>query len=113
METFYLDSNNNLVVTTDFLTKSGLEAIKQDVKTLLLMFQTENPLNLKEGLEWYDLLNKNNLALIQTRITQRLLEDNRIRNVRNMELRMVNGVLEISATLYTTEGVLNVWKPNN
>ena len=108
METFYLDSNNNLVVTTDFLTKSGLEAIKQDVKTLLLMFQTENPLNLKEGLEWYDLLNKNNLALIQTRITQRLLEDNRIRNVRNMELRMVNGVLEISATLYTTEGVLNV-----
>ena len=91
METFYLDSNNNLVVTTDFLTKSGLEAIKQDVKTLLLMFQTENPLNLKEGLEWYDLLNKNNLALIQTRITQRLLEDNRIRNVRNMELRMVNG----------------------
>ena len=108
METFYLDSNNNLVVTTDFLTKSGLEAIKQDVKTLLLMFQTENPLNLKEGLEWYDLLNKNNLVLIQTRITQRLLEDNRIRNVRNMELRMVNGVLEISATLYTTEGVLNV-----
>lgn len=108
METFYLDSNNNLVVTTDFLTKSGLEAIKQDVKTLLLMFQTENPLNLKEGLEWYDLLNKNNLILIQTRITQRLLEDNRIRNVRNMELRMVNGVLEISATLYTTEGVLNV-----
>lgn len=108
METFYLDSNNNLVVTTDFLTKSGLEAIKQDVKTLLLMFQTENPLNLKEGLEWYDLLNKNNLALIQTRITQRLLEDNRIRNVRNMELRMVNGALEISATLYTTEGVLNV-----
>ena len=64
METFYLDSNNNLVVTTDFLTKSGLEAIKQDVKTLLLMFQTENPLNLKEGLEWYDLLNKNNLVLI-------------------------------------------------
>ena len=108
METFYLDSNNNLVVTTDFLTKSGLEAIKQDVKTLLLMFQTENPLNLKEGLEWYDLLNKNNLVLIQTRITQRLLEDNRIRNVRNMELRMVNGALEISATLYTTEGVLNV-----
>ena len=108
METFYLDSNNNLVVTTDFLTKSGLEAIKQDVKTLLLMFQTENPLNLKEGLEWYDLLNKNNLILIQTRITQRLLEDNRIRNVRNMELRMVNGALEISATLYTTEGVLNV-----
>ena len=108
METFYLDSNNNLVVTTDFLTKSGLEAIKQDVKTLLLMFQTENPLNLKEGLEWYDLLNKNNLVLILTRITQRLLEDNRIRNVRNMELRMVNGVLEISATLYTTEGVLNV-----
>ena len=108
METFYLDSNNNLVVTTDFLTKSGLEAIKQDVKTLLLMFQTENPLNLKEGLEWYDLLNKNNLVLIQTRIAQRLLEDNRIRNVRNMELRMVNGSLEISATLYTTEGVLNV-----
>ena len=108
METFYLDSNNNLVVTTDFLTKSGLEAIKQDVKTLLLMFQTENPLNLKDGLEWYDLLNKNNLVLIQTRITQRLLEDNRIRNVRNMKLRMVNGALEISATLYTTEGVLNV-----
>lgn len=108
MDTFYLDSNNNLIATNDFVTKSGLEAIKQDVKTLLLMFQTENPLNLKEGISWYDLLNQNNLALIQTRITQRILEDDRIKNVRNMILTMEDGKLNISATLYTSEGIINV-----
>lgn len=108
MDTFYLDSNNNLVTSSDFILKSGQDAIIQDIKTLLLMFQSENPLNQNEGIAWYELLNQNNLASIQDAITKRLLEDTRIKNVRNMQLTNTNGTLEISATLYTTEGIINV-----
>ncbi|WP_299546118.1 hypothetical protein [uncultured Helicobacter sp.] len=108
MDTFYLDNNNNLIVTNDFVLKSGLEAIKQDAKTLLLMFQTENPLFLPEGIEWYNLANENNLSLMQNRVRQRLLEDDRIRNVKNIQLAIVEDKLQIKATIYTTEGVIDV-----
>lgn len=108
MQTFALDSNNNLIVTTQQQTKSGADAIIQDIKTLLLMFQTEYPFNKKKGIHWYNLLQKNNKNLIRETIIKRILEDSRIKNVNNIQIFSENGVLKISAELYTSEGVLNV-----
>lgn len=33
---------------------AGEQAIKLDIKNLLLMFKTEYPFNLTEGIPWYD-----------------------------------------------------------
>ena len=55
MRTLKLDKNNNLEFSNDLQTIDSKEAIKQDIKTLLLMWVTEYPLNTNEGLNWYQL----------------------------------------------------------
>ena len=60
MRTLKLDKNNNLTFSNDFLTIDNKEAIKQDIKTLLLMWVTEYPFNINQGLNWYQLSKYNN-----------------------------------------------------
>ena len=43
---------------------AGEQAIKLDIKNLLLMFKTEYPFNLTEGIPWYDNALKNNKATL-------------------------------------------------
>ena len=54
MQTLRLDKNNNLILGNSFDTLDGAEAIKQDIKTLLLMWITEYPFNINKGLNWYE-----------------------------------------------------------
>ncbi len=108
MKTFALDSNNNLIVTDRFNTKNGLEAIKQDIKTLLLMFNGEYPFDNRKGIKWYDTFLSNNTTQIKSEITKRILQDKRIKNIKNLELINESGKITIRAELYTSEGVVNV-----
>ena len=54
MTTFLRDENNNLVFNSAMNLVAGEQAIKLDIKNLLLMFKTEYPFNLTEGIPWYD-----------------------------------------------------------
>ncbi|MBX1020845.1 hypothetical protein I9086_00180 [Campylobacter jejuni] len=108
MTTLKLDKNNNLEFANDFLTLEGQNAIIQDVKNLLLMFKTEYPFDLTMGLPWYDLASFNNKNIISNAVSERILEDSRINSIESLKVDFIQGKLNIEATIYTTEGIVNV-----
>lgn len=108
MQTLRLDKNNNLIFSNSFDTIDGAEAIKQDIKTLLLMWITEYPFNINKGLNWYELSTYNNKNDIIIAVKERLLQDKRIFNVVNLEVYFKDNQLSIEAELETVEGVINV-----
>ncbi|TLD85815.1 hypothetical protein [Helicobacter sp. MIT 05-5294] len=106
MTTLALDSKNNLIAFGNFVTREGINAVVQDVKTLLLMWEKEYPFNLTKGLNYYDIVNQNSNSLVKREIARRILEDKRIINIQSLECSFERGVLNIKATLETTEGVV-------
>ena len=108
MKTLKLDKNNNLTFSNDFQTIDGKEAIKQDIKTLLLMWLTEYPFNTSEGLNWYQLSTYNNKNDIIAEVKERILQDKRVLNVNSIEVSFNNNLLNIEAELETSEGIVNV-----
>ena len=108
MQTLRLDKNNNLIFGNSFDVLSGAEAIKQDVKTLLLMWITEYPFNINKGLNWYELSTYNNKNDIIIAVKDRILQDKRILNFNSIEVYFNNNILSIEAELETTEGITNV-----
>lgn len=108
MQTLRLDKNNNLIFGNNFDTIDGAEAIKQDVKTLLLMWVTEYPFNINKGLNWYQLSTYNNKNDIIQKVKERLLQDKRIFSVLSLDVYFKSNQLSIEAELETTEGVVNV-----
>ena len=108
MTTLKIDKNNNLEFSNDLQTIDSTEAIKQDIKTLLLMWLTEYPFNINEGLNWYQLSTYNNKNDIIIAVKDRILQDKRILNVNSIEVYFNNNILSIEAELETTEGIVNV-----
>ena len=108
MTTLKIDKNNNLEFSNDFQTINSKEAIKQDIKTLLLMWLTEYPFNINQGLNWYQLSTYNNKNDIIIAVKDRILQDKRILNVNSIEVYFNNNILSIEAELETIEGVVNV-----
>ena len=108
MTTLKIDKNNNLEFSNDFQTIDSTEAIKQDIKTLLLMWLTEYPFNINKGLNWYQLSTYNNKNDIIIAVKDRILQDKRILNVNSIEVYFNNNILSIEAELETTEGIVNV-----
>lgn len=108
MTTLKIDKNNNLEFSNDFQTIDSTEAIKQDIKTLLLMWLTEYPFNINEGLNWYQLSTYNNKNDIIIAVKDRILQDKRILNVNSIEVYFNNNILSIEAELETIEGIVNV-----
>lgn len=108
MTTLQLDNNNNLVFQSNFLTLSGKEAIRQDIKNLLLMFKGEYPFNVEMGINYYDLLTWNNKDYIKNQIKERILTDKRIKAIYNLQIGFNQKSLNVNMDLETTEGVINV-----
>lgn len=108
MTTLKIDKNNNLEFSNDFQTIDSTEAIKQDIKTLLLMWLTEYPFNINQGLNWYQLSTYNNKNDIIIAVKDRILQDKRILNVNSIEVYFNNNILSIEAELESTEGIVNV-----
>ena len=108
MKTLKLDKNNNLNFSNNLETIESKDAIKQDIKTLLLMWLTEYPFNTNEGLNWYQLSTYNNKNDIIIAVKDRILQDKRILNVNSIDISFNNNLLSIEAELETTEGIVNV-----
>lgn len=108
MTTLALDSKNNLIAFGSFVTRSGIDAIVQDIKTLLLMWQKEYPFNLTKGLNYYDIVNQNSVSLAKKEIARRVMEDKRIINIQELEVDFSHSELKIKMMLETTEGVIAI-----
>ena len=103
MRTLKLDKNNNLTFSNNLETIESKDAIKQDIKTLLLMWLTEYPFNTNEGLNWYQLATYNNKNDIIAEVKERILQDKRVLNINSIEVSFNNNLLSIEAELETTE----------
>ena len=108
MTTFLRDENNNLVFNSAMNLVAGEQAIKLDIKNLLLMFKTEYPFNLTEGIPWYDNALKNNKATLTYVVSERILQDKRVRNIISLDINFKDRHLNIKAGLNTTEGIIDV-----
>ena len=108
MKTLKLDKNNNLTFSNNLEIVESKDAIKQDIKTLLLMWVTEYPFNTNEGLNWYQLATYNNKNDIIAEVKERILQDRRVLNVNSIDISFNNNLLNIEAELETSEGIVNV-----
>lgn len=106
MTTLALDSKNNLIVFGNFVTRDGIDAIVQDIKTLLLMWEKEYPFNLTKGINYYDVVAQNSKSVVRSEVTRRILEDKRVLNIQELDVSFEHQRLTIKATLETTEGVI-------
>ena len=61
MKSLMLDSNNNLVVSSELMIVEGIEALKQDINNRLKMIQGENIFNLKDGVPYFEVMQNNNI----------------------------------------------------
>ncbi len=109
MKTFKLDENNNLVFGSSIDLLDGTEALIQDIRTLLLMWKTENPFNTSEGLNYYDLLQGMNKDTLENAIITRLKGDSRIKSVKVQETTQSGGTINFSLQIATSWGdIINV-----
>lgn len=104
MTSFKLDNSNNIVFNSNFVLVSDTEAIAQDAKNRLLMFETEYPFNLDEGIPYYELAKQNNKAVIENAIIERLLEDTRIKSVSTVSVNFINKKMEIQTNCTLANG---------
>lgn len=108
MKTFKLDFNNNLIFGNNFEMLSDSEALIQDTRTMLLMFQGENPFNTSEGINYYTLASANNKEDIENAIIDRLKDNSRIKSVKNIQIDYSKGTLNLSCQIITQWGELDV-----
>lgn len=109
MKTFKLDESNNLVFGSNIELISDRDALIQDIRTLLLMWKTENPFNTSEGLNYYELLQGMNKDTLENAIITRLKTDSRIKSVKVQETTQGGGTIKFSLQIATSWGeIINV-----
>ena len=104
MTSFRLDSNNNIIFDNNNFLVSGNDAVVQDVKNILLMFKTENPFDLNEGIDYYALAGQNNKNAIENAIIERILEDSRIKSVNLIDVYFINKEMQVQLELLLQNG---------
>lgn len=106
MTTFKLDSSNNLQFESNFETLSGSVALIQDIRNLLLMFKGENPFDISEGIDYYNLMQKGDLNAIKSAIVDRIKADSRVKTIQNVTISNNKGNLDLSLQILTSWGEL-------
>lgn len=105
MKSLMLDSNNNLVVSSELMIVEGIEALKQDINNRLKMIQGENIFNLKDGVPYFEVMQNNNIQNLKNIILQELKEDKRIRSIEVMDFKVNNNQnLNVELKITTKEG---------
>ena len=109
MVSLKVDEKGNLTAVGNFATISNVEAVKQDLKSLLKMFQTEYPFDVRVGIPYYFLAMNNNKEIVKSAVIERTLEDERVRAVQSCEVVFKNGVMNVSLeVLLKTGETINV-----
>ncbi len=106
MQTFKLDEFNNLIGIGSIHTISEETAVKQDIKTLLKMFQTEYPFDNREGIPYYFLARRNNRELTKGQIIARVLTDARVKSIKSITVNFVGGNMQVSLEVILNSGVV-------
>lgn len=106
MQSFKLDEFNNLIMFGNISTISDENAVKQDVKTLLRMFNTEYPFDTREGIPYYFLASRNNTQVIKSNVIERVMKDTRVKSVKRIDVNFIGGNMQISLDLILKSGVI-------
>lgn len=105
MQTFKIDEFSNLIITGNITTITNDNAVKQDIKTLLKMFNTEYPFDTREGVPYYNLSIRNNKELIKTNIINRVMQDPRVKSVKRIDVVFADRKMNISLDVILKNGV--------
>ena len=101
---FKLDSNNNIINTSNIILISDKAALVQDIKTLLYMYKGEYPYNINKGIDYINYIRNNDETGLLAAIQSRILEDSRVSNV-TFESAKENNNLKIVLTIIGGETV--------
>lgn len=105
MTTFALDNNNNLIFKSNITLKTGLEALTQDVKTMLGMWKGEDIYNIESGVDYEKIIKSNSINTIKNIIKSELKKDDRINKIEFLQFENIDSKLNIMLQLSTNEGV--------
>lgn len=105
MQSFKLDEFNNLIMFGNISTVSNDNAVKQDIKTLLKMFNTEYPFDTREGIPYYFLASRNNKQVIKSNIIERVMQDTRVKSVQKIDVNFIAGNMQVSLDVILKNGV--------
>lgn len=99
-----VDNSGNLQVGTEFKTVAGREALIQDIRTRLRLFQGEFHFDIDAGLPYIDMLHNNNRQTFENEIISEILKDSRVKTARINNSELINGKLNIEVEITTQEG---------
>lgn len=111
MQTVQLDRNNNLVITNGSLTViDGVDACAQDTATRVGLCAGENPMDTTEGIDYFnDILGKlGGLDYIREKIRKRILANDEIVQIENLEISAKDGEVNVIAEISSIYGVFEI-----
>lgn len=105
MTSLRLDNNNNLVVNGDVATINNIDALAQDVKSIVMLHKMEYIYNTNKGVDWLKFLQENDTSLLLSEIESQLYEDSRIKSV-SISASSSDGVLDLKINTTSNEEVI-------
>lgn len=99
-----LDEKNNLIFGENLFLCEGEEALKQDVRNKLGMWMREYPFDLREGIDYLDILSSGNRNLVVAKLREVLLKDERVDHVEVEVENRDSGIFTIGVMITTREG---------
>ena len=96
MITIALDENNNIINASSWQTKSNLEALKQDIKNRLSLFNKEYPFDITKGIDYINLLSMNRQSDLKNAILQEILKDSRVKSAKIKQINHYNNQLVLN-----------------
>lgn len=76
-----VDKNNNLLASGEIETAQGVGAIAQDIKNYLMMWRSEYPYDVTQGIDYKTFYQTQDKQELLTEITNRIMADSRIISV--------------------------------
>lgn len=99
-----VDDKNNLLFGENLFVCEGDEALRQDVKNKLSIWMREYPFDLREGIDYLDILGSGNRNLVVAKLREVLLKDKRIDRVDVAVKDQEMGKLTLEVEILTREG---------
>lgn len=105
MTTLKLDKNNNMIVEGDICVIDGIDALAQDIKTMITLQPKEYIYNTTKGVDWVKYLQSGDAAELLNNIENEVYSDRRVKECQ-IDTNKSNGTLILNINTTSNEEVI-------
>lgn len=105
MTTLKLDKNNNMIVEGDICVIDDVDALAQDIKTMITLQPKEYIYNITKGVDWVKYLQSGDAAELLNNIENEVYSDRRVKECQ-IDTNKSNGTLILNINTTSNEEVI-------